>query len=287
MIKTISLSLICCNDIDNIEESMSRIKEISHLFKDIVVVDGNSSDGTTDYISKVCPEIEIIKVNYQHRLAQRIKSFENTTGDLVLIMDIDDMVDKIAINTNIKYLNQKNLSGVQFQLRSYELKSLSHRCWDSLMLSLYKPKSIVKTLGRPSITKRDYLKGITVPPKFLDIGEDTYISVRQEELFKELNFHIGDGVAFKKTEISLLKSFYKYFIYGFGDAYIVSQKPHKISNFLFHQLVNYSIIYTLKSFFRFKFLEGCIISLWGISRFIGMIIRLLDLFIKKVKNYFL
>ena len=60
------------------------------------------------------------------------------------------------------YLNKNNLSGVQFQLRSYELKSLSHRCWDSLMLSLYKAKSKVKTLGRPSITKSDYLKGITV-----------------------------------------------------------------------------------------------------------------------------
>ena len=168
MIKNISLSLICCNDYHNIEESMSRIKEISHLFKDMVVVDGDSSDGTTDYISKACPEMKIIKVNYQNRLAQRIKSFENTKGDFVLIMDIDDIVDEKAINTNIKYLNQNNLSGVQFQLRSFELKSFSHRCWDSLMLSLYKPKSKVKNLGRPSITKRDYLKGITVPPNFLD-----------------------------------------------------------------------------------------------------------------------
>jgi glycosyltransferase involved in cell wall biosynthesis len=87
MSKTLSLSLICSNDYKNIQSSLKEIKKISHLFKDIVVVDGNSSDGTVDYISRTIPEIKIIKVNYKNRLAQRIESFNNTKGDLVLIMD--------------------------------------------------------------------------------------------------------------------------------------------------------------------------------------------------------
>lgn len=281
MSKTLSLSLICCNDYKNIQSSLKEIKKISHLFNDMVVVDGNSTDGTTDYINRIIPEIKIIKVDYRNMLAQRIKSFNNTKGDLVLIMDIDDVVDEESINLNIDYLNKKNLSGVQFRLRSIELKSLSNRCWDSLMISLYKQKSKTKTLGRPSITRREYLVGINSPSSYKNRGEDTYISVKQEELFKDINFQIGDGVGFKKTETSLFKSFNKFYSYGFGDAYIVSQKPHKIFNFLFNQLVNYSIIYSFKSFFRLQLIEGLIIFLWGITRFIGMMKELIHLIFKK------
>ena len=107
MSKTLSLSLICCNDYKNIQSSLKEIKKISHLFNDMVVVDGNSTDGTTDYINRIIPEIKIIKVDYRNMLAQRIKSFNNTKGDLVLIMDIDDVVDEESINLNIDYLNKK------------------------------------------------------------------------------------------------------------------------------------------------------------------------------------
>ena len=151
------------------------------------------------------------------------------------------------------------------------------------MLSLYKRKSKTKNLGRPSITRREYLVGINAPSNYEDRGEDTYISIKQEELFKDINFEIGEGVGFKKTEASLFKSFNKFYSYGLGDSYIVSQKPHKIFNFAFHQLVNYSIIYSFKSFFRFQLPEGFVIFFWGITRFIGMINGLINLILKKLK----
>jgi hypothetical protein len=145
------------------------------------------------------------------------------------------------------------------------------------MLSLYKPMTKTKILGRPSITRREYLIGINFPSDFKERGEDTFIAIKQEELFKNINFKIGEGVGFKETEVSLIKSFKKFYNYGFGDAFNISQNPKKVFNLIYNQLINCSIILAFKSFLRFQFIEGLIISLWGIARFSGMMREFINL----------
>jgi glycosyltransferase involved in cell wall biosynthesis len=86
----ISIVVPTLNECPNIKHVFSNIPE---FIDEIVVVDGNSTDGTRDEIKKYRTDAKII-IEKRHGKGQALKTgFENASGDIVVIMDADGSHD--------------------------------------------------------------------------------------------------------------------------------------------------------------------------------------------------
>jgi glycosyltransferase involved in cell wall biosynthesis len=84
--KRISIVVPTLNECPNIKDVFSNIPE---FIDEIVVVDGNSNDGTRDEIKKYRNDAKIIIENRRGK-GQALKTgFANASGDIVVIMDAD------------------------------------------------------------------------------------------------------------------------------------------------------------------------------------------------------
>lgn len=90
IMKRISIVVPTLNESKNIKYLFSNIPE---FIDEIVVVDGNSTDGTRDEIIKYRNDAKIIIENRLGK-GQALKTgFENASGDIVVIMDADGSHD--------------------------------------------------------------------------------------------------------------------------------------------------------------------------------------------------
>lgn len=85
-IKKISVVIPTMNESKNIKEVFPNIPE---FVDEIVVVDGNSNDGTREEIRKYRKDAKIIVETPSGKGAAMKTGFENATGDLIVMMDAD------------------------------------------------------------------------------------------------------------------------------------------------------------------------------------------------------
>jgi glycosyltransferase involved in cell wall biosynthesis len=89
-VKNVSLVIPTLNEESNIKEVFPYIPE---FIDEVVVVDGNSTDRTRDEILKYRKDTKIIVEKPLGKGAAMRTGFENTTGDIVIIMDADGSHD--------------------------------------------------------------------------------------------------------------------------------------------------------------------------------------------------
>lgn len=86
----ISVVIPTLNEAENIRHVFLKIP---YFVDEIVVVDGNSVDGTTEMIRKFRPDAKIILEEPKGKGEAIKKGFENSTGDIIVMMDADGSND--------------------------------------------------------------------------------------------------------------------------------------------------------------------------------------------------
>ncbi|HWQ96169.1 MAG TPA: glycosyltransferase family 2 protein [Candidatus Methylomirabilis sp.] len=84
--KTVSIVMPTINEAGNIKEVFSNIPE---FVDEIIVVDGNSTDGTREEIIKFRKHTKIINEKPSGKGAAVKTGFKTATGDLIIMMDAD------------------------------------------------------------------------------------------------------------------------------------------------------------------------------------------------------
>lgn len=88
--KRISVVVPTLNESRNIKDVF---REIPDFVDEVVVVDGNSTDGTADEIKKYRSDARIITENRRGKGIALKTGFDNSTGDLIVMMDADGSHD--------------------------------------------------------------------------------------------------------------------------------------------------------------------------------------------------
>ena len=125
----ISACLIICDDEKYIEKC---IKSILYLDEIIIVIDQKSKDGTERIIKKLKkknPHIKILKRKWQGFPKQRNFSMSKATGDWILIIDGDEILETdYSLHRYIKDIGEKeNIDAFQLYIHN-EKKGITRIC---------------------------------------------------------------------------------------------------------------------------------------------------------------
>ena len=267
MLKDTSVVICNKNSLKYLKKTIPIIKKVK--FKEIFVVDGNSTDGSINFLKS-----EKIKVvsdkNKGLTFARKIGS-KNSKGKYIFFLGPDDLCNHFFFNSFSKNFQNQKFDAVTPLLKIKKIKTY----WDSglnFFLSNIRKPGPTKVIGTPTLFKKKLFRHIQYNIN-LDGCDDTYIS---EELLKK-GFKIGVlNVFCHQANDNKLNDIYKKFIlYGKSDInyYKIKKKEFSIYrtiySFLkpFDQFLDFCIIVITKN--KYKYIP--FIVLMTIFRYIGII----------------
>ncbi len=122
--KTISIIIPTFNGLNFLKKCLPTIKEQTYKSFDVILVDNNSTDGTSRYIAKYFPDVEIIKnkVNYGFAKGCNIGA-KKAQGDYLFFLNNDTELFKDTLEKLIKGYRTKSILGAyQIPSRNRKLK---------------------------------------------------------------------------------------------------------------------------------------------------------------------
>lgn len=236
------LSVLLCNknSLKFLKKSIPIYKKSK--FKELIVVDGNSTDGSLEYLKE--QEIKIITdlskgLSYSRKLA-----VENANGKIFFIAGPDDVCNHFFLKNSLK-----NFSALKYDAATVGLKIFNPLTyWDhslNLWFLYIRGKRTAQVIGTPTFFKKEVFDYISYDPDTIGC-DDTDIS---EKLIKN-NFKFGVlGTYVDQINQNNFEDIKKKFIlYGISDKnyYLYKNSKINISN-LFSTL-----IHPLKHFFKFS-----------------------------------
>lgn len=240
---------------------------------EIILVDGNSKDKTIKIAKKFTKKIFVSKkksLTYDRQLG-----IDKAKNKLVAMIDADHILKKDDIKRLCQDLYKFNFDIVQSQLVSNRndnfLNSAEQEYWD--ITHNYSGKR--KMIGTaPAIYKKKIFKFIRFDSKVTKKMDDTDFCYRLDRVNK-FNYGVGE-TKIKQHHHNNLKDYFSKFIwYGNGDAEFVLKYPQKIFSIIFHQLVRYPIIYSIRAIFKNKMKSIFFTASMGIIRFFSMCINII------------
>ena len=151
MIKDVSVIICNKNSIEFLKKSILKIKKIK--FYEIIVIDGDSNDGSQNFLKK--NKIKVISdqnkgLNYSRYLGSKIAK-----GKYILFLGPDNFFNRTDINKLFLEFKKKKYDAATTLIKVYNIKTY----WDSCLNFYYdyiKKKLPLMVIGTPTIFKKKY-----------------------------------------------------------------------------------------------------------------------------------
>ncbi len=265
--KKISVVVCVKNEEKKIRKCLSSIKK-NKIIREIILVDGNSSDRTV-ILSK--PFVNKIILSKKKNLtADRQLGIDNCKSDIIAMIDADHVLKKNDLPKLFKDLIDMNFDMVQSQLKTKNksfLNLLEQEAWD-ITHNLPGKKMMIGVA--PCIYKKKIFKLVKFDDRITKTIDDTDFMYRLSKI-KKFRYGIGKTKIIQDHDPSIYSFVKKFLWYGYGDAEFIKKHPKKIFSILFHQLIRYPLIYSIRAIFKFKFKSIIYFCLQGYIRFVGLI----------------
>jgi GT2 family glycosyltransferase len=125
---TVSSIIITWNRLEDIKRTLEELKNIDYLNHEIVIVDNNSTDGTSDFIRSHHPYVKLIELDQNIGMEARNIGIENSKGSYLLFLDDDSFPLPGSVSKMVdKFENDPNLSVVAFKILSPDGKNLTRK----------------------------------------------------------------------------------------------------------------------------------------------------------------
>ena len=240
-----SCSAVLCvlDEAEIIEDSLESLLNLG--LKEVIVVDGGSTDGTLS-ILKTKKKIRVLSLPNQGLLRQRIAGIASAKSAFVLLVDADDKIEVKELEENLAILKKEpSLDGVQFRLRSPN-RNFWERGWTTYFGILTRPGESIKLLGRPSIAKTTNFANLPDAPVNI-FGEDTWIHFQEKGLGRK--YKTGPGFSTRSCPSDIFSNFRQFKRYGKTDCELATT-PGEHFNLLFHAGIRIAFFRSWRALFQ-------------------------------------
>jgi glycosyltransferase involved in cell wall biosynthesis len=276
------ISVVVCvkNEEVRIEECLESI--VNENPDEIVLVDGDSCDSTIDLAKKF--SIKIINSKNSNLTRDRQKGIDACRNDFIAMIDADHRLNPGDLKGLKEDLIDFNFDIVQAALK---IKPMGFWCkgekqYIDLILNNPGEKKMIGVA--PCLYRRKVFDFVKFDDNITTTIDDTDFMYRLSKIGK---FKIGTGHTqiLSLHESGLLSYLKKFRWYGKGDGEFCVKNPERSLSMLFHLIIRYPIIYSVKSIMAGKLTSVPFVILQGVVRVFYLIVRFVELKFKKVNNH--
>lgn len=252
MLNDISVLLICLNDEDSISTSIESMMK-SEL-REIIVIDGGSSDKTLEIVSKLPVEL----IQSEMGMATQMKAgISAAKGSLIFMAESDHFYPKHSINKLADELEQFNADGVQGRLVFQEESNFFEKGHKEFIRIHNKKPGRRDMISGSQIWKSNKLIKLL---NNINGGESYSFDTERAEAIKRLNLktYVGKTKIIDNGKVDFNKFIARHINYGNGDYnFFIQNKENfkflrKVKS-LTHVFVRYGFSYPFKGLFNRRF----------------------------------
>lgn len=246
------ISVVVCvkNEQMRIEGCLDTIYENNP--SEVILVDGNSSDATVDLARKY-PGIRIIQSQNSSLPKDRQIGIDAAQFPLIAMIDADHRLQVGDLSALIKDMEKYDFDIVQSGLIAYRATNF----WDCAESEAWEvtqnmPGKRVMIGVAPALYKKHVFDYVRFDDHITKTIEDTDFSYR---LSKVPGIHMGVGdTIIQQYHYATFSEFMKKFKwYGKGDGEFCFKHPERARSMIFHLLIRYPILHSLKALRMHKF----------------------------------
>jgi len=263
------LSVVVCtkNEETRLEECLTSI--VANHPDEIIVVDGGSTDRTLEIAARFTDRI--LASASSNLTLDRQRGIDAAKHELIAMIDADHRLRPDDLDGLYHDLEQFGLDIVQSQLSSYE----NHGFWDAaeeeswdLTHNIPGEKRMIGTA--PAIYRRRVFERVRFDDNITSAIDDTDFMYRLSK-FPELKIGIGT-TRVAQLHFSDFNTYRRKFRwYGRGDGQFCIKNPERAPSMVYHLLVRYPLVYSVRGLRKGKLKAVPFFMLQGWLRFASLV----------------
>ena len=266
------ITVIICtlNEEKNIRECIVSVQ--SNRPSEIIVVDGGSTDRTVECAKRF--PVRVIETSKGLGNQTQV-GIDDASQDYIALIHADDRCADRCLETLMQEIQTAGYWAIMAQTLSLEPRTYWERAMD-INLKLINRVGPTNMVGRPALFKREAFRIVRNDPVFTFSAEDTDLS-RQMELAGLSQGH-GTGIVYRKHLATMGACFRQWKRYGEGDGRFVYKYPSRMPRVLFHLLIHYPIIKSLRAawlgsgrYCGFFVMQGCVRTMWAVKEYLSLV----------------
>lgn len=238
MEKQISVVICNKNSLGYLKKSVPAIKKSG--VKELIVIDGCSTDGSLDFLKK--QKVRIISDNGKGLSYSRGLGIKNSRGKYIFVAGPDDICQRNFFKKLLLQFKKSNLDAATILIRVKKKVTYWDECFN-FWFKYIRKVGPSKSIGTPTLYKRNLFKYVNYKTSQM-VCDDTYIS----EKLIEKNFKLGVlKLTIDQINNNKFKDLYrKFYDYGKSDCdyYLINRRK-----FSFGQKIR-TIYHPFKHFFN-------------------------------------
>ncbi len=273
------LSVVICvkNEVNRINDCLDSV--MTNDPKEIILVDGGSTDGTVEIVKKY-ENVKIIISKNSNLTRDRQLGIDSSSSEFVALIDADHRLRPNDLDSLLNDLKKNKFDIVQSGLRSYTNSgfwvSAEDQSWQ-LIQNVPGPRNMIGTA--PAIYNKRVFNFAKFDDKITKTIDDTDFSYRLSQ-HKGIKMGVGNTVIAQHHFSSFSDYVKKFLWYGKGDGEFCIKNPERTLSMLYHLGIRYPLLYSIKALFKGKIKVIPFFIFQGLLRLVGLILLVLKSKIK-------
>ena len=241
---------------------------------EIILVDGDSTDSTVEIAKSY--GVKVIESKNSNLTRDRQIGIDSCTNELVAMIDSDHRLKSGDLLGLLKDLNDYGFDIVQAGI---DIKPIGFFCrgekqYIDLILNQAGEKKMIGVA--PCLYRKKVFDNIRFEDNITTTIDDTDFIYR---LSKEGIYKIGTGHTSITSlhEPGLINYYKKFKWYGKGDGEFCIKHPERALSMIFHLIIRYPLLYSIKAAFAGKILAIPYVIFQGFTRLFFLFVRLIEL----------